>query len=82
MFAASCIFDGWVHPWFLIPMFASAFVDYFVAQKIHDTKEDRKRKLWLWTSIIFSLTLMSFFKYTEWVSQGLMNLGPLLGVTS
>ena len=45
IFAASCIFYGWVHPWFLIPMFGSAFVDYFVAQKIHDTKEDRKRNL-------------------------------------
>lgn len=81
VFAASCIFYGWVHPWFLIPMFGSAFVDYFVAQKIHDTKEEHKRRIWLWTSIIFSLTLMSFFKYTEWVTQGLVNLGPLIGFT-
>lgn len=79
IFVASCVFYGWVHPWFLIPMFASAFADYFIAQRIHDTKDERKRRLWLQTSIGFSLTLMSFFKYTEWVTQGLVALGPILG---
>jgi alginate O-acetyltransferase complex protein AlgI len=81
VFAASCIFYGWVHPWFLIPMFGSAFADYFIAQKIHDTKDERKRLWWLWTSIGFSLALMSFFKYTGWITQGLVSLGPILGFT-
>jgi len=81
VFAASCIFYGWVHPWFLIPMFGSAFADYFIAQRIYDTKDERKRRWWLWTSIGFSLTLMSFFKYTEWITQDLFSLGSILGLT-
>src|SRR6516225_10064664 len=80
VFVASCLFYGWVHPWFLIPMFASAFVDYVVAQKIYYAKDELKRRRWLWTSICFSLTLMSFFKYTEWVTHGLVALGPMIGV--
>jgi alginate O-acetyltransferase complex protein AlgI len=81
IFLASCIFYGWVHPWFLIPMFASAFMDYFIAQKIYDSKDERKRLLLLWTSIGFSLMLMSFFKYTQWITQSLVSLGPILGTT-
>jgi D-alanyl-lipoteichoic acid acyltransferase DltB (MBOAT superfamily) len=81
IFVASCLFYGWVHPWFLVPMFASAFMDYFIAQRIADSTDQRKRKLLLWTSIVFSLALMSFFKYTEWITQWLVGLAPILGFT-
>jgi D-alanyl-lipoteichoic acid acyltransferase DltB (MBOAT superfamily) len=81
IFVASCLFYGGVHPWFLVPMFASAFMDYFIAQRIADSTDQRKRKLLLWTSIVFSLALMSFFKYTEWITQWLVGLAPILGFT-
>jgi alginate O-acetyltransferase complex protein AlgI len=79
VFVASCLFYGWVHPWFLIPMFGSAFVDYFIAQRIYDSKDERRRRRLMWSSIFFNLTLMSFFKYTEWITQGVATLGPILG---
>jgi alginate O-acetyltransferase complex protein AlgI len=79
VFVGSCIFYGWIHPWFLIPMFGSTIVDYIIAQKIHDTLDERIRRRLLWTSISFSLSLMCFFKYVEWVTQGLAGLGPIAG---
>jgi D-alanyl-lipoteichoic acid acyltransferase DltB (MBOAT superfamily) len=62
--AASYIFYGWWDWRFLLLIMASTLVDYFVGHQIFKSQENgRRRKLWLWTSMIFNLGMLGFFKY-------------------
>jgi D-alanyl-lipoteichoic acid acyltransferase DltB (MBOAT superfamily) len=77
---SSIIFYGWKEPWFVVPMLASGIVDYYLAQKIADSNDEAFRKRCLVTSLVFSLSLMAFFKYTGWVSESIVALGALAGI--
>jgi alginate O-acetyltransferase complex protein AlgI len=57
----SCIFYGWVHPWFLILLFASATIDYFAARFI-ETHPHQKGQL-LAVSMSANLGMLAYFKY-------------------
>ena len=76
---SSLIFYGWQQPWFVIPMLATGLVDYFVAQLIADSYTARRRVVLLMTSLVFNLSLMSFFKYTGWITSSLVALGTVTG---
>lgn len=60
----SCIFYGAWNPWFLILLFATTYIDYFVAIKMEDVDKQKRKKLVL-ISIISNLGLLSFFKYSN-----------------
>jgi alginate O-acetyltransferase complex protein AlgI len=75
----SVIFYGWQEPWFVIPMLSSGIVDYFIAQKISDSNDDAYRKKLLIASVVFNLSVMSFFKYTGWISESIVALGAYMG---
>jgi D-alanyl-lipoteichoic acid acyltransferase DltB (MBOAT superfamily) len=62
-------------------MFGAALVDYVVAQRIFESTDERKRRLLLVFSISFSLGLMCIFKYTGWISESLVRLGTVLGIS-
>jgi D-alanyl-lipoteichoic acid acyltransferase DltB (MBOAT superfamily) len=76
---SSLIFYGWVQPWFVIPMLATGLVDYFVAQLIADSYTAQRRTVLLIVSLAFNLSLMSFFKYTGWITESLVALGTVTG---
>jgi alginate O-acetyltransferase complex protein AlgI len=67
--------------WYLVPMFFSAFIDYFVGQKIHDSNDPAYRKRLLILSIVTNIGLLSVFKYTGWISMEVASLLGLFGVT-
>jgi alginate O-acetyltransferase complex protein AlgI len=81
LFVGSCVFYGWEHPWYLLPMFFTACLDYFVSQRIDATDDERQRRRLLVTSITINLALMGFFKYTGWVSESLMLASAYFGVS-
>jgi alginate O-acetyltransferase complex protein AlgI len=81
LFVASCVFYGWEHPWYLIPMFFTAGLDYFASQRIDANTDERIRRRWLITSITLNLALMSFFKYIGWASESLMLISAYFGMT-
>lgn len=60
---ASYIFYGLWDWRFLFLILASTIVDFFVGQTIYTSDSDRKRKIWLWISVIFNIGLLGFFKY-------------------
>lgn len=60
---ASYFFYGWWDWRFLSLIVISTTLDYFVALKIHSSREFNVRKYWLWASIVFNLGLLGFFKY-------------------
>lgn len=60
----SCIFYGAWNPWFLILLFLTSYVDFFVATKMEGASKVKKKKLVLIT-IISNLGMLSFFKYSN-----------------
>ncbi|MCK8520556.1 MBOAT family protein [Aquimarina sp. D1M17] len=69
---ASYVFYGLWDWRFLFLILASTLVDFFVGQVIYSSVSDKKRKTWLWVSVIFNISLLGFFKYynffiTSWV---------------
>ena len=48
---------------FLFLIALSTIIDFFVGLKIYNSSNNRVRKILLWTSILFNLSLLGFFKY-------------------
>ncbi len=61
--ASSYIFYGLWDWRFLFLILASTVVDFFVGQAIYSSDSNRSRKIWLWVSVIFNVSLLGFFKY-------------------
>ena len=71
---SSYIFYGWWDWRFLSLIFLSTVVDYFVGIKIFNSNEIRKKKIFLWCSIIFNLGLLGFFKYFNFFIESWVDL--------
>ena len=63
--AASYFFYGWWDWRFLGLIALSTVVDYTVGLQIDKHTEEKKRKLWLWVSLLVNLGLLGYFKYTS-----------------
>ncbi len=77
--SASYIFYGLWDWRFLFLILASTVVDFFVGQAIHSSDSDRKRKLWLWISVIFNIGLLGFFKYYNFFVDSWADLLSIFG---
>ncbi|SMG20149.1 MBOAT family O-acyltransferase [Arenibacter troitsensis] len=76
---SSYIFYGWWDWRFLSLILISTIVDYFVGLEIYHSTNLRRRRIFLWISILFNLGLLGFFKYynffiDSWI-EVLGNLG-------
>lgn len=60
---ASYVFYGWWDWRFLLLIFFSTTVDFFVGLGLKNEENPTKRKILLWTSILVNLGLLGFFKY-------------------
>ena len=61
LLVSSYVFYGWIHPWFLLLIFASTVVDFWAGRGMATTPE---RKRWFLTaSLIVNLGMLGFFKY-------------------
>ena len=77
---ASYIFYGLWDWRFLFLILASTAVDYLVGIAIFNNKDDdRKRKLFLWLSVIFNVGLLGFFKYYNFFADSFVDMVGLFG---
>lgn len=60
---SSYLFYGWWDWRFLALIIISTIVDYYVGLSIYSSKNINQKKIFLWTSILFNLGLLGFFKY-------------------
>ncbi len=60
---SSYVFYGWWDPRFLILIFISSVVDFYMGIAIDRTDDVRLRKRYLWISIAANLGMLFFFKY-------------------
>jgi alginate O-acetyltransferase complex protein AlgI len=63
LLAASYVFYGWWDARFLTLIALSTTVDYYCARAIHDSPDERRRRLLLALSITVNLTFLGVFKY-------------------
>jgi D-alanyl-lipoteichoic acid acyltransferase DltB (MBOAT superfamily) len=59
--AASYVFYGYVHPWFLSLIFATTVIDYWAARGMDVMPE--RRRLFMGLSLAANLGMLGFFKY-------------------
>lgn len=58
---SSAVFYGWIHPWFVALLYASALLDFVVGQRIAD--DPSRKRAWLGLSLAGNLGMLGFFKY-------------------
>jgi alginate O-acetyltransferase complex protein AlgI len=75
--AASAVFYGWIHPWFVAILFSSAVVDFAVGRAMGQHPQHRRKLLGL--SLVANLGALGFFKYADFfltnVAAALTSLG-------
>jgi alginate O-acetyltransferase complex protein AlgI len=76
----SCIFYGFWKPEFLLLMFASSSVDYFLAKKIEDSNSQRLSKIYLLIGIVINLSFLIYFKYTIFIINSSVIMLTIFGV--
>ncbi len=64
---ASIYFYARWNPWLVGLVLATALFDYWIAIKIEDTHEPRRRRLLLAVSLCVTLGLLAYFKYTNFL---------------
>lgn len=76
---AGCVFYGWWDWRFLSLLFFTSLTDYFVAIKIHEAPDQRKKKLFLLISLISNLGMLGFFKYFNFFRDSFVDLFDAMG---
>ena len=74
---ASYTFYGWWNPWYLLLLFGTSAIDYWMVLLME--RKERTRKLWLIISLVSNFGFLAYFKYstffTENLNAVLMQLG-------
>lgn len=78
---SSYIFYGWWDWRFLSLIIFSSTVDFTIAIKLHKEKNEFKRKVLLWISIITNLGLLGFFKYYNFFLENFISAFSLFGIS-
>ncbi len=76
LLAASYLFYGWWNPLYLVLIAYSTAVNYYAVAFM---QKGRRKKLWLVVSLVNSLGVLAFFKYSIFVADNLSGLLALLG---
>jgi alginate O-acetyltransferase complex protein AlgI len=76
LLAASYIFYAYWNPWYAGLIFLSTGIDFLAAHYISLQKSESRRRWILWTCVAANLTLLGYFKYTNF---GLSALRAILG---
>jgi alginate O-acetyltransferase complex protein AlgI len=80
IFVSSYIFYGWWDWRFLILIFTSSLIDFFVAKKIEGEKSEKVRKHLLWISLAINLGFLGVFKYLNFFIGSASELISLFGM--
>ncbi|MGD9902389.1 MAG: MBOAT family protein [Vicinamibacterales bacterium] len=79
LLAASYVFYGWIHPWFVAIMLASTTVDYWAGQRMED--DPARKRHYLWASLGVNLGMLGVFKYFNFFVDNLRTGLAGLGIT-
>ena len=80
LLAASLLFYGCWNPYYLILIIGSSLLDFWAGSRIAHTEDQRLRKRYLLTSIIYNLGVLGIFKYFNFFMQSFDDLVTQLGL--
>ncbi len=66
---ASYTFYGWWNPWYLLLLFATSAIDYWMV--VCMDKSQRHKKLWLIISLVSNFGFLGYFKYSGFITERL-----------
>src|SRR5207302_10996191 len=76
---ASYTFYGWWNPWYLLLLFATSAIDYYMVVLME--RNQRTRKLWLIISLVSNFGFLAYFKYSGFLTKNLNDILPYLGLS-
>src|SRR6476620_11564342 len=77
---ASYIFYAAWNPPFILLLWLSTVVDYFVGRALYHQENKRKRKLLLVISLIGNLGMLCFFKYGTFLLDNFVSIMNMAGI--
>lgn len=76
---ASYVFYMWWNPAFILLIVYSTAVDFVVGGKLGSSINEKKRKQWLWVSVVANLFPLILFKYGTFFQESLLLAQQLMG---
>src|SRR5439155_2302363 len=76
---ASYTFYGWWNPWYLLLLFATSAIDYYMVVLME--RNQRTRKLWLIISLVSNFGFLAYFKYSGFLTENLNTFLHHLGLS-
>lgn len=67
LLGVSCLFYAAWNPPFVILLWVSTFIDWFLAKWIYQSENQHRRKVLIWCSLLVNLGLLAFFKYGNFI---------------
>src|SRR5947207_9870743 len=74
---ASYTFYGWWNPWYLLLLFGTSAIDYWMVLLME--RKQSTRKLWLIISLVSNFGFLAYFKYSGFITENLNLLLHQLG---
>src|SRR5437660_5519175 len=74
---ASYTFYGWWNPWYLLLLFGTSAIDYYMVVLME--RKQSTRKLWLVISLVSNFGFLAYFKYSGFITDNLNALILRLG---
>lgn len=78
--AASYVFYGWVHPWYLILIGITTIFDWVCAIGMEDSPTPKRRKVFFVTSISVNLAILCAFKYFGFFAENVTAVLASIGL--
>lgn len=80
LLVSSYIFYGWWDWRFLVLIFISSSLDYFLGLKIYHSKNESKRKLFIAVTLVTNLGILGYFKYANFFIDSFVEILTAIGV--
>src|SRR5437773_2139343 len=75
---ASYTFYGWWNPWYLLLLFGTSAIDYWMVLLME--RKQSTRRLWLIISLVSNFGFLGYFKYSGFITRNLNLLLLQLGL--
>src|SRR5476649_1128831 len=73
---ASYTFYGWWNPWYLLLLFGTSAIDYWMVLLME--RKQSTRKLWLIISLVSNFGFLGYFKYSGFLTENLNILSVIV----
>jgi alginate O-acetyltransferase complex protein AlgI len=74
LLVASLFFYAWGEPTYIVIMLISIIFNFLFGKKVSNKEENKSRKKWLLTSVLFNIGMLGIFKYTGFFVENINSI--------